>query len=137
MAEINIKDYLFENIGTPNQTKVITFKRLGLSFELRALSAEDVTTLRKESTRRKMNPKTRLTEQELDQNRFTESILAASVVAPDLNNAELQTSWGCIGKPEKVLEKMLTAGEYNALTEQVMQLSGIGDNDTLVDDAKN
>ena len=65
--------------------------------------------------------------------------MAASVVVPNLKNEELQKHYGTYGDPAGTLEAMLLAGEYNALAEKVLELSGIdADNDNdLVAEAKN
>ncbi|MDK6218135.1 phage portal protein, partial [Escherichia coli] len=60
--------------------------------------------------------------------------------SPNLNNEKLQTSWGCIAKPEEVLKKMLKVGEYTELSQAIMDLSGLNDDDSsedLVEEAKN
>lgn len=73
---------------------------------------------------------------ELDKNKYTARLLAECVVFPDLNNAELQDSYG-VKNPGDLIKKMLTLGEYNKLAEEMSKLS---DNETmndLVDEAKN
>lgn len=133
---MNVQDFLFENVGKINETKDINFKRFKSPITIKALSAEDLTLLRKRATTRTVNRQTRLTEQAFDGDKFTTLVMTESVVNPDLNNAQLQKSWGCIGQPEKILEKMLLAGEYNVLAEEVLALSGVGAGD-LVEEAKN
>ena len=56
-----------------------------------------------------------------------------------MKNEELQKHYGTYGDPAGTLEAMLLAGEYNALAEKVLELSGIdADNDNdLVAEAKN
>ena len=134
---MNVQDFLFENVGKIEETRKIKFKRIKSPFEIKALSAEDLTRLRKQATTRQTNRKTKLVEQKFDGDKFTGLVMTESVVAPDLNNAQLQKSWGCIGQPEKLLEKMLLAGEYNALAEEVLDLSGVNDPSDLIEDAKN
>lgn len=55
---------------------------------------------------------------------YNHALVAAAVVEPDLNNAELQKGWGVLG-PEKLLTKMLYIGEFGALLEAVQELSGL------------
>lgn len=50
--------------------------------------------------------------------RYESMVLAASVVFPDLKGADLQDSYGVMGA-ENLLEKMLTAGEFDSLQEAV------------------
>ena len=50
-------------------------------------------------------------------------LTAASVVSPDLTNADLQKAYSVLGA-ESLLQKMLYAGEYAVLVEAVQNLSG-------------
>ncbi|EHQ92093.1 phage tail assembly chaperone [Desulfosporosinus youngiae] len=74
---------------------------------------------------------------ETDQNAYLIKILVASVVFPDLKNAELQKSYGVMGA-EDLLRKMLFPGEYATLVQKVQELNGfdqsLGD---LMDEVKN
>ena len=64
-------------------------------------------------------------------------MVAAAVVEPDLNNAELQKAWGVLG-PERVLTAMLYVGEYSRLMEEVQKLSGLDtDINDEIEEAKN
>lgn len=60
----------------------------------------------------------------VDTGKYIAKLLAASVVEPDLRNAELQDSYG-VNKPEDLIREMIpVAGEYSALAEFVQELSG-------------
>lgn len=78
------------------------------------------------------------TTKELDTTKYIAKVICASVVEPNLNNAELQDSYG-VKTPEDLLFEMVDlAGEYNALIAFVQDISGLNDNiDDLVDAAKN
>ena len=68
---------------------------------------------------------------------YNQAMVAAAVVEPDLNNAELQKAWGVLG-PERVLTAMLYVGEYSRLMEEVQKLSGLDtDINDEIEDAKN
>lgn len=72
-----------------------------------------------------------------DQQKYLTSIIAASVIEPDLKNAELQNSYGAMGESD-LLSKMLYAGEFDALVEHVQTISGIGQSmEEKIDEAKN
>lgn len=135
----SINDFLLENVGSPVEKKKVHLKRFKSDFEIKSLTAEETSALRKQATRRVVNKRTHQVEQETDQDKFTGLVLTSSVVFPDLDNAQLQTSYGCPGDPDKLLKTMLTIGEYNKLSQAVMDLSGLGDEDgaELVDEAKN
>ena len=113
MAE-SVEDFLFENVGSPVEEKEIKLERFKSPFKIKSLTA--------------------------DENQFQDLVVAEAVVSPNLNSEKLQTSWGCIAKPEEVLKKMLKVGEYTELSQAIMDLSGLNDDDSsedLVEEAKN
>lgn len=68
---------------------------------------------------------------------YLAKIAVASVVFPDLKDAELQKSYGVLGA-EDLLKKMLLAGEYAALIQKVQEINGFDrDINELVDEVKN
>lgn len=139
MAE-SVEDFLFENVGSPVEEKEIKLERFKSPFKIKSLTADEVSDLRKQATKRVLNRKTHKYEQETNENQFQDLVVAEAVVSPNLNNEKLQTSWGCIAKPEEVLKKMLKVGEYTELSQAIMDLSGLNDDDSsedLVEEAKN
>ena len=129
MAE-SVEDFLFENVGSPVEEKEVKLDRFKSPFKIKSLTADEVSALRK----------THKYEQDTDENQFQDLVVAEAVVSPNLNNEKLQTSWGCIAKPEEVLKKMLKVGEYTELSQAIMDLSGLNDDDSsedLVEEAKN
>lgn len=121
----NVEDFLLENAGSPVAEEEIKFKRFKSPFRIKSLTAEDIMDIRKQATRRVLDKQTRQYSNETNQDKYMELLVAASVVSPDLNSERLQKSWGVIAKPEKLLEKMLTAGEYTDLMQRVNDLSGL------------
>ena len=65
-------------------------------------------------------------------------MIAESTVNPDLDDAELQDSYG-VKNPEDLLMEMVDdPGEYNALLEFIQQLNGFSESlQDKVDEAKN
>ena len=63
-------------------------------------------------------------------------LAAACTVYPNLNDAELQDSYGtkCA---EELISAMLTPGEYTNYTEKLFDICGFGDKLDLVEQAKN
>ena len=68
---------------------------------------------------------------ETDEGRYQEMILAESVVFPDLKDAALQNSYGVIGA-ERLLARLLLAGEYDCLRREVERING-GEDDGCTD----
>lgn len=74
--------------------------------------------------------------QHLDTYTFQAKVCARCTVFPDLNNAELQDSWG-VTTPHELLGKMLTSGEFDDYVTEVFQTNGFQTAEELVDEAKN
>ena len=55
---------------------------------------------------------------------YLAELTANAVVFPDLNNAELQKGYNCLGAPS-LIQKMLLVGEFAELANQVQALSGL------------
>lgn len=73
---------------------------------------------------------------QLDPEEYISKLIAASVVFPNLKDAELQKSYGVIGA-EELLRKMLLPGEYGKLAQKVQEINGFEDIQELVDEVKN
>ena len=58
-----------------------------------------------------------------DEKRYERTVLAESVVFPDLKDFELQNSYGVVGA-ERLLGKLLLAGEYDRLKQAVEEING-------------
>lgn len=68
---------------------------------------------------------------------YNQELTALAVVEPDLNNAEFQKAYGTLGA-SRTLSAMLYVGEYAALMEAVMELSGLDkDINEDIEEAKN
>lgn len=60
----------------------------------------------------------------LDNVAYTRRLLKACVKDPDLSDSELCKYYGTMD-PEEVLGKMLSIGEYQLLTEEVLNINGV------------
>lgn len=58
-----------------------------------------------------------------DEKRYEGAVLAESVVFPDLKDAALQNSYGVVGA-ERLLARLLLAGEYDCLRQAVEAING-------------
>ncbi len=68
---------------------------------------------------------------------FNKKIVCNSVIEPNLNNAELQDSYG-VKKPEDLITKMFdNVGEYYSLLDYLLKINGFKNFDKDVEDAKN
>jgi hypothetical protein len=68
---------------------------------------------------------------------YLAKIAAASVLYPDLKDADLQKSYGVMGA-EDLLKRMLLAGEYAALIQKVQEINGFDkDLESQIEEVKN
>lgn len=106
-------------------------------WEARALTAEEDETLRKKFTRTVQVPgKPNQFRESFDVNGYMTAMAAACTVYPDLNDAELQDSYGVMGA-EQLLKKMLLSGEITVYISRLQELNGFDSFEEQVDEAKN
>lgn len=68
---------------------------------------------------------------------YLAELTASAVVFPDLNNAELQQAYKCLGATT-LIQKMLLVGEFAELANQVQILSGLDEDiNSDIEEAKN
>ena len=75
-------------------------------------------------------------EKELDGSLLSRRIVVAATVEPDFTSEELCRAYGVLD-PLEVPGKMLLAGEFKKLSEEIMRLSGFDDAEDLEEEAKN
>lgn len=73
---------------------------------------------------------------DFDANTYIAKLVTASVVYPDLNDAELQNSYGVMGA-EALVKAMLYNDEFDKLTDEVMSVTDAPNINDLVEEAKN
>ena len=88
-----------------------------VEWRIRAITTEQ------EAKKRTLIPGTRETKTEIDYDTYISAMICACVVYPNLNDAELQNSYGAVGAAD-LLRKMLTPGEYADLALAVQQNNG-------------
>ena len=71
--------------------------------------------------------------QRVDTSEYQAKLMAAAVVTPNLNDAELQDSYGVMSAEELLKEMLDDAGEYTELAVKVQQISGFT---TLAEDVE-
>lgn len=109
-----------------------------IEWELRAVTADEDEAIRRASTKKvKVVGRNNSYTSEMDSNTYLAKLTTASVVFPDLTNAELQNSYGVMGE-EKLLKAMLTGGEFITLSGKVAEINGFDTEvNDLVEEAKN
>lgn len=91
-------------------------------WELRAISEKENAKI-KDSCTVKTTIHGGRTKTTFDGDRYTKELVAASVVYPDLKDAELQKSYAVVGEVE-LLNLMLLPGEMTSLTEAANTVNG-------------
>ncbi|MDT7019300.1 hypothetical protein RIN67_03115 [Levilactobacillus namurensis] len=134
MAEqFSVKDFIRER-ETARQE--LQFKGFKAPFVIEEVTNDESEKLQNQATTVKVSrgQKTR----DFNQLKYTETLLVASVVQPDLNSTELQKAYSAPGDPYGTLKRMLTVGELTELSQAVMALYGLDQSqDDEVEDVKN
>ena len=74
----------------------------------------------------------------VDSAKFNRKVAAKCTVYPNLNDAELQDSYGVMGAEDLIVEVLDNDGDYQRYTEKCMEVSGYNVSDAeLVEEAKN
>lgn len=84
-----------------------------LEWELKPLTTDEIEALRIEVTKKG----------NYDQNKYIRKLICSSVIVPNLNNIQLQDSYG-VKSAEELITKILDCpGDYYKLVEKVLKLS--------------
>ena len=109
-----------------------------IEWEIKAIDSELDEALRKDCTKRvPIVGKRGQYNQETDTDKYIGKMCVACTVYPNLNDVELQDSYG-VKSADALLKKMLLPGEYTEYKAKVMELNGYDMSmEELVDEAKN
>ena len=135
--------FLAGNVEKDEIVKYVASKRFKVKgkpvpWELKAVDSDLDEAIRKECTKRvPINGKRGQYTQETDTDKYVARLCVACTVFPNLNDAELQDSYG-VKSADALLKKMLKPGEYTELKTKVMEVNGYDTSmEELVDEAKN
>ncbi len=106
-------------------------------WEIRCITAAENAALRRACLRTVPVPgrKGQFT-QEFDANAYLAKVAVACTVFPNLNDAELQQSYGALGA-EQLITTMLTPAEFEDYSTKVLQVNGFQSGEEMVEEAKN
>ena len=109
-----------------------------VEWEIKPIDSSLDETLRKECTKKvPIAGKRGQYNQETDTDKYIAKMCVACTVYPNLNDAELQDSYG-VKSADALLKKMLLPGEYTEYKAKVMEVNGYDMSmEELVDEAKN
>lgn len=108
-----------------------------VDWEIKAISAKEDEILRESCTKKVPVPgKKGVTVPETDLNAYIGKMATNCIVFPNLNDVELQNSYGVMGA-ENLLKEMLTPGEYTKLITKIQEHNGFENFEEKVEEAKN
>lgn len=135
--------FMAGNATSDETVKYVASKRFvenkkPIEWELKPVSSSLDEAIRKECTKKvPIAGKRGAYNQETDTDKYIGKLCVACTVYPDLNNAELQDSYG-VKSGDELLKKMLLPGEYTDYKTKVMEVNGYDMSmEELVDEAKN
>ena len=141
MSDFSI--FMAGNANENETVKYVASKRFvaegkPVEWEIKAIDSELDEMIRKDCTKRTPIPGKRgQFNQETDTDKYVGRMCVACTVYPNLNDAELQDSYG-VKSGEALLKKMLLPGEYTEYKAKVMEVNGYDMSmEELVDEAKN
>jgi hypothetical protein len=140
----NLSGFLSQNALKVENVKHIASKRFvdekqkPIPWEIRGITSTEDEALRKSCTKRVLVPgKRNQYTQETDFNLYLGKLAAACTVYPNLDDAELQNSYGAMGS-DSLLKKMLTPGEYADYLTVIQKVNGFEVSfEDSVEEAKN
>lgn len=74
--------------------------------------------------------------QDFDAHAYLAKVSVRCTVFPNLNDAELQSSYGVMGA-EQLITTMLSAGEFEDYSTKVLEVNGFQTGEEMVEEAKN
>lgn len=141
---MDLNSFLKQNVIQATNVKYVASERFlddnnnPIEWEIRSISSKEDEDLRKSSMHKVPIPgKRNQFTQEIDTNKYMGLLAAACTVCPNLNDANLQDSYGVMSNDE-LLKAMLLPGEYANYLIKVQEICGFDQsNQDLVEDAKN
>ena len=120
MAESAIQ---YKEVDYIASERFIDEKNNPIPWKLRILTETELSKLKAQCKKRVTNPKTQQSYIETDSSKLADLMIENSVIYPNLNNAQLQDSYGAVGAID-LAKKMLIPGEYNDLILAVNEANG-------------
>lgn len=132
MAKVTTQDQLIQSILTVDMTpeQDVFMKRFGANFRIKALDSRTIAHIRERASRPAKGGGLMV-----DEEQFSLLMLEKGVTSPDWSNAQILEKFG----PHAVdaIKARLLPGEIARLNAEIMKLSGFGEEDEAIDDAKN
>lgn len=124
----NLTAFLKSNVEIVNQVEYVASNRIKagdepVAWKINVLQNKVIDKLRNRYTKMIKDGKTGVTREKFDSQGFNDAMLLESIVYPNLDDMELQDSWG-VNDPLELVKAMLTPGEYADLLNAVVEAQG-------------
>ena len=127
-----------QNVMHPVTKSLTDEKGKPLLWEIRPLTTKENEAIREACTIEvPVKGKPNLFRPKTDMNKYQTKLICAAIVSPDLNNKELQDSYGVMTPEDLIKEMVDDPAEYTDLMVFVQQISGFKTLQEEVDEAKN
>lgn len=142
MSELSA--FFRENIEAAAEVEYIATQRVKVNgdpvkWRLRPISSDDDARIRKACTKRVPVPGRKgAYSNETDTYAYLDQLVLATVAFPNLNDVQLQNSYGVMGGVELVKQILSLPGEYTSLVAKVQEVNGFDLSfEEQVEEAKN
>lgn len=138
---VSLSAFLAQNADKVGKVSVVASQRFHdesgkpIPWEIGCITAGENAKLRKSCMKQVAVGKGQYTTV-FDSNAYLEKVAVRCTLFPDLQNTELQNSYGCMDA-EQLIVTMLTPGEFEDYSTAVLKANGFKDEQELVDEAKN
>ena len=127
-----------ENVMHPVTKSLLDEKGNPLLWEIKPLTTKENERIRESCTVDvPVKGKPNQYRPKVDMEKYQTKLICAAIVSPDLNNAELQNSYGVMTPEDLIKEMVDNPAEYTDLMVFIQQLSGFKTLQEEVDEAKN
>lgn len=126
-----------ENVKYRATKSLVDKKGEALEWEFKHLTAKENSFIIEEATTHTSIKGSRGYTTSVNQSKYVNKLITKSVVYPDLNNAELQDSYGVMNSEELLLAIVDDVGEYTALSQFVSELNGFSAMEDRIEEVKN
>lgn len=127
-----------QNVMHPVTRSLVDDKGEPLLWEIKPLTTKENEAIRESCTIEvPVKGKPNMYRPKVDMNQYQAKLMCAAIVSPDLNDRELQDSYGVMTPEELVKEMVDDPAEYTDLMVFVQEVSGFKTLQEEVDEAKN
>lgn len=130
------KDILKALLDTEDEvTAEIFMQRFNANFKVRAIDGTLLNSIQDQCTYARKGKNGKI-ERELDEQKFQSMLIEKACIVPNFGAKELMEKYKAF-EPWEVIGKRLLAGELAKISATVMDISGFGEEEAVMDEVKN